>query len=381
MRLNDSSSSKTYPSPPIIFEKSQLQTLIDLLQQLGYTVVGPTIRDGAIIYDTIASLNDLPQGVVDEQGPGTYRLREGKPGAYFQYTVGPQAWKKFLHPPQLQLWKANRTNGDVHIELEKEPPPRYAFLGVRACELAAIHIYDRVFAQGPYVDPYYLARRQGTFIVAVNCTRAGNTCFCASMNTGPAVNEGADIVLTELEDAFLAWAGTDRGRPLLESLEHREASPEEIAQAQRLVQEAASHMGRSVDTSDVHDLLLNNLEHPLWEEVAKRCLTCTNCTMVCPTCFCFTIEDVTDLAGTEAARVRKWDSCFSMEFTYVNGFFIRRSAAARYRQWLTHKFAGWVDQFGTFGCVGCGRCITWCPVGIDVTEEIAKLRQQAITNA
>ena len=136
---------------------------------------------------------------------------------------------------------------------------------------------------------------------------------------------------------------------------------------------AAVHFG----LDGVHDLLYNNFEHPFWDDVGARCLACGNCTMVCPTCFCVTVEDSTDLAGDVAERRRRMDSCFSTAFTYVYGGSTRTSTRARYRQWLTHKLAGWVDQFGAVGCVGCGRCITWCPVGIDLTAEVASLRAQS----
>ncbi|MBF0393567.1 MAG: 4Fe-4S dicluster domain-containing protein, partial [Alphaproteobacteria bacterium] len=117
-----------------------------------------------------------------------------------------------------------------------------------------------------------------------------------------------------------------------------------------------------------------NREHPRWDEVAKRCLTCGNCTMVCPTCFCTTVDDVTDLGGTRTERVRSWDSCFTLDFSYIHGGSVRNEGSSRYRQWITHKLSSWHDQFGSSGCVGCGRCITWCPVGIDITEEVGAIR-------
>ena len=135
-------------------------------------------------------------------------------------------------------------------------------------------------------------------------------------------------------------------------------------------------MGREMNTDGIHDLLLANLEHPRWEEVAGRCLTCGNCTMVCPTCFCTSVEDTSDLAGVSAERSRRWDSCFTMDFSYIHGGSVRASPKSRYRQWMTHKLATWWDQFGSSGCVGCGRCITWCPVGIDITEEVRAIRAE-----
>jgi ferredoxin len=221
------------------------------------------------------------------------------------------------------------------------------------------------------------------FIVAVNCHEPGGTCFCVSMGTGPAAQEGYDLVLSEILDGghrLLAEAGTPRGAEVLAEVADRvgvagrRPEPADRAAGRAAVDGAAARMGRALDTTDLPALLAGNLEHPRWDEVADRCLTCGNCTMVCPTCFCTSVEDVTDLTGAQAERWRSWESCFSLEHSYVHGGNVRNSPRSRYRQWLTHKFGTWHDQFGTSGCVGCGRCITWCPVAIDVTEELAAIR-------
>ena len=378
MRPDLSTMDTVSPSPGsvVAFQKSDLERLFAVLRERGYTVVGPTVRDEAVVYDEIERVADLPIGYVDEQDAGTYRLRRWDKDTYFAYTVGPYAWKKFLYPPEERLWQVRRENGSLQFEVEPLPSVQYAFIGVRACELAAIRIQDQIFTGGPYVDTRYQARRERLFILAVNCTRAGGTCFCASVGTGPQVDRGYDIALTELEDVFIAQVGTPLGGHILADVPHRMATEDEIATARQRVEAAARQMGRSLDTTDLRDLLYSRLEHPQWDDVASRCLACTNCTLVCPTCFCFTVEDMTDLQGEEAWRVRRWDSCFSQEFTYTAGHPIRQSIKARYRQWLTHKLAGWVDQFGVLGCVGCGRCITWCPAQIDITEEVARLREQ-----
>ena len=254
-----------------------------------------------------------------------------------------------------------------------------AFLGVRACELNAIAIQDRVFLSGAYVDPGYKASREKTFIVAINCGQAGGTCFCVSMNTGPAAASGFDMALTEvLEDGrhyFVAEVGTASGAEVLRALPCRPAQDTEKAAARKVVASTAKQMGRNLDTTDIKGLLYRNYEHRRWDNVAARCMACANCTMVCPTCFCTTVEDVTDLTGEHAERWRKWDSCFTADFSYIHGGSIRATPRARYRQWMTHKLATWIDQFGSSGCVGCGRCITWCPVGIDITEEARAIRE------
>ncbi len=357
-----------------------LNELFAALRRRQYRLVGPTLRDGAIVYDEIKSPADLPLGWTDEQDGGRYRLKRRDDKAHFGYAVGPHSWKKFLFPATTRLWKARRNGSEGFGVLEeKKEAPKYAFIGVRSCELHAIAIQDRVFLRDKYVDPVYKARRENAFIVAVNCGQAGGTCFCVSMKTGPKATFGFDLALTEVLEGgrheFVVEVGTDRGADILREVSYREAGSDAPDAVERTVARAASQMGRTMDTSDIKDLLYRNFEHPRWDDVASRCLTCANCTMVCPTCFCSTVEDTTDLTGEHAERWRKWDSCFTMDFSYIHGGQVRASPKSRYRQWMTHKLATWIDQFGTSGCVGCGRCITWCPVGIDITEEVRAIRE------
>jgi len=362
-----------------ILNRDGIGTLFESLKRRGFQIVGPTVRDGAIVYDEIDSTADLPVGWTDEQTGGSYRLKQRSDGALFGYAVGPHSWKNYLHPPEVRLWQARREEDGFRILPDSDEAPKRAFIGVRSCELHAIAIQDRVLIGGAEQDPTYHSRRENVFIVAVQCGQAGGTCFCVSMKTGPEATSGFDLAMTEIVEGnrhvFTVEAGTDRGEEILREVAPAEASEEDRDKAKRVVEKTASEMGRSMDTTGIKDLLYRNLEHPRWDEVATRCLTCANCTMVCPTCFCTTVEDVTDLSGEHAERWRKWDSCFTMDFSYIHGGTVRSSPKSRYRQWLTHKLATWIDQFGTSGCVGCGRCITWCPVGIDLTEEIRAIRE------
>jgi ferredoxin len=361
-----------------VIERESLDALLDALRRRGFTVVGPTVRDQAIVYDELSSTDDLPAGWTDEQDGGTYRLVRRQDEALFGYVVGPRSWKHFLHPPKLTLFKARREGDELRITEEEDPPPSYAFFGARSCDLHAIAIQDRVLMEGAHPDPHYVARRSRVFIVAVNCGEAGGTCFCVSMGTGPKAEAGYDLALTEILDAgphrFTVEVGSERGAEVLAEVPTVPAQEPDLRKAEAAVEHAAGQMGREMETDGIKELLYRNYEHPRWDEVSERCLTCGNCTMVCPTCFCTTVEDVTDLAGTETERQREWDSCFTMDFSYVHGGSVRSSPRSRYRQWMTHKLATWFDQFGSSGCVGCGRCITWCPVAIDITEEAAAIR-------
>jgi sulfhydrogenase subunit beta (sulfur reductase) len=361
-----------------VISREGLVSLLEALCLDGYEVLGPTVRDGAIVYGRLAGIEDLPEGWTDRQEAGHYRLERRSDRALFGYTVGPHSWKQFLFPPIQRLWRARKKGQEFSVTAEKPAGTKYAFIGVRACELQAMSIQDNVFLGGPYRDSGYGARRESSFIVAVNCGQAAATCFCVSMQAGPKARSGFDLALTELLDGerheFVVEAGTEAGRNMLRRLPAAIPSAAQLADADAVVRRTARQMGRQLDTNGLKALLQANPEHPRWTEVAERCLSCGNCTMVCPTCFCTTVEDHSDLAGTGAERVRKWDSCFTMDFSYIHGGSVRKTGSSRYRQWMTHKLSSWYDQFGTSGCVGCGRCITWCPVGIDITEEAAAIR-------
>jgi sulfhydrogenase subunit beta (sulfur reductase) len=360
-----------------VIDPGALESLVEVLRRRGFRVLGPQVRDGAIVYDDLASAAELPIGWKDVQEPGRYRLERRADSARFGYAVGPHSWKQFLFPPRLRLWAASRTQEGFAVTQEPPPDRPLALIGVRACELHGIAIQDTVFLGGPHTDDEYAARRKDAFVVAVNCFEPAGTCFCVSMGTGPKAELGYDLALTEVMDGphrLVAEAGSDRGAAVLAELPRRDATAADLDAAGRAVAGAAERMGRSVDTDDLPGLLSRNLEHARWDDVADRCLTCGNCTLVCPTCFCSGVEDHTDLTGQHAERVRVWDSCFGVEHSYMHGGPIRSTGRSRYRQWLTHKFGTWHEQFGSSGCIGCGRCITWCPVGIDVTEELAAIR-------
>jgi ferredoxin len=361
-----------------VIEPDALEALVAALRERRYRVLGPTVSGGAIVYDELESAAELPAGWTDVQEPGSYRLERRDDDARFGYAVGPHSWKQFLLPSRLRLWRAERDgDGGFEVEQDSTEETRFAFLGVRACELHAIEIQDKVFMGGRVQDRDYSARREGAFFVAVNCFEPGGTCFCDSMGTGPRAESGYDLALTEIlegEHRLLVEAGSEGGEEVLAELPGREAGSADLEAAGAAVEGARHKMGRQLDATDLHGLLRRNLEHPRWDEVAERCLTCGNCTMACPTCFCTSVEDTTDLTGQSAERHRVWESCYSVEYSHIHGGSIRSSGRSRYRQWLTHKFGTWHDQFDTSGCVGCGRCITWCPVGIDVTEELTAIR-------
>ncbi len=357
-----------------------LDSLFNALRQEGFQPVGPLVQDGHLKLDYLSSIGDLPRGWTTEADAGIFRLAHRGDQAYFGFNLGQESWKKFLFPAHLSLVRSQRLDNRLTFEAIADSAPPYALIGVRACELAALDVHDRTLRDGPYPDPTYTARRQAAFIVAVNCTESDAACFCASLGTGPGVAGGFDLALTELVDAdsqtFLIRAGSAKGAAIMAKLPCQPATPAQQDHARELIQAAARSQTRAMKTSDLPGVLFyDTYEHPQWDDVAARCLSCSNCALVCPTCFCHAIVDQVDLAGEQAERWRYWDVCHMLDHSYIHGGWIRTTTRSRYRQWLTHKLATWIDQFGCLGCIGCGRCLVWCPVAIDLTAEIRAIRE------
>jgi ferredoxin len=352
----------------LVIPAEGLDDLIGVLKAEGYQVLAARERDGALGLEAIAAAADLPRGRIEDAEAGRVRLVEGPRDAFFDHTLPMQSLKQVVYPAQERLYS---TGPDLVAEEAPVDAPPTAVIGVRPCDLAALETLTTVFEGGPFIDPRFKQRREALLLVAVNCMRPAATCFCASMDTGPRAEGGFDLALDELiEDGrhvFLVAAGSARGHKILDLLPGEPASDADL-QAAREGSRACARAQQRQMSDGVEELLKRNYDHPHWAEVAERCLSCANCTMVCGT-----VEDRSSLDGAEAERWRRWDSCFTLDFSYLHGGAVRSETASRYRQWITHKLAHWHDQFGSSGCVGCGRCIGWCPVGIDITAETAAL--------
>ncbi len=352
-----------------ILPRGALQSLLDALTDRGYRTIGPQVRDNAIQYLDLADVGQLPAGWTDDQAPGSYRLSRVESPRCFAWATGPQALKPYLFCSREVLWRAERdATGKLDFSTSQTNGAPVAIIGARACDLAALALQDRHFL-GAIRDPYYDARRDTLFIVALHCAFPADTCFCASTGDGPRAKQGFDLALSELDEGFLVEVGTERGAAVAAQLPLQPSRPEQHRQAEQEIEEAAHQQFRQLPSRDLQSALFARLEHPRWDAVAARCLSCGNCTSVCPTCFCHAEQDVPALGGARTEHVREWDSCFSVGHSHLHGFVVRPETRHRYRQWLTHKLGSWHTQYGRSGCVGCGRCITWCPVGIDITEE------------
>lgn len=360
--------------------KEKLRSLFTAVEET-YRVVGPKVENRTVVLSEI-SFNDLPAGTKDEQSPGRYRISDEKAGSFFSFSPGPDSFKKFLHPPEQEVWRFSSSSKKIALQHSLKDERPLAFFGVRACDVAALRLLNKVFLEGPVQDPGFLRRRKDILVIAVNCLSPQGNCFCSSMGTGPGLTEGFDIAMTELGDYFLLETGSIKGDRILEGVPVENPEDKDLRDRDAVILACKNMITKSMNTGDLPHLIYRNMEHPRWAEIAGKDLECGNCTMVCPTCFCNSSFDQMSLSsliknhgGQTGARRRTWDSCFSKNFGRVHGGNFRHSRKARYRQWMTHKLAYWIDQFGSSGCVGCGRCITWCPVGIDITEELEALRR------
>jgi len=359
---------------PQFLPREQLQQLLDALHYNGHKVVGPQLRDDAIIYAPLKTTAELPQGIEDHHAPGSYRLKDNGSAHWFDWTSTPQGIKPLLFKPRETLWRATRdAMGIVHFKDPENDAEKIAVIGARACDLAALKLQDQHFLSVENTpDPFYATRRSNLFIIAINCTRAVDTCFCSSTGDGPKCNDGFDIVMTELDHGFVIASGSPQGELLIKQLALTDADEKQLSAATQ--REAnATQQQRSVSSQNMRDTLFAALDHPQWDDIASRCLSCGNCTSVCPSCFCYSEHAEPTLDGSITEQLREWDSCFTQGHSYMHGITVRHDTKLRYRQWLSHKFAGWHDQYGRSGCTGCGRCITWCPPGIDITQELAIL--------
>lgn len=364
-----------------ILPATDLHSLFDALTSDGYRIVGPRMSGAAVTYEELSGVGELPRGVRDEQSPGEYRIRQTDSDRLFDFAVGPQSLKRYLYPPRRKLWEADRGEGGWTPSVPEDDYPRTAFVGVRACEIEAIRILDRVLLQSGFEDPVYAARRKNTLIVSIDCAKPASTCFCTSMDGDPGPTTGYDVNLAELgtgdEHRFLIEASSEAGAAIVAKLPCTPAVDRDTRERTAQLDASREAMGHLPEMGRAPETLRQSPKSGRWEEVADRCLSCANCTMACPTCFCVDVEDVTDLTGDHAERWQQWDSCFTLSHSYLHGGSVRKTTAARYRQWLTHKLSSWHDQFDTSGCVGCGRCIAWCPVGIDIREEVAAIDAEA----
>lgn len=278
--------------------------------------------------------------------------------------------KKLFFPPKDTVLLFDGIGEPVSAPLEKK---KQLVFGIHSCDLNGLLLLDKVF-QKDISYPRYIERRKNATIIALTCTKVGDTCFCDSMGTGPAPIEGFDVLLTDLGNRFLVETATAEGRRLAAKMKTIEAKDSDLKLKTSLVSETKMKFRKKVNTKGLAETLARRLDHPIWKQLGEKDLACAQCVMSCPTCFCMDIRDQWENAPGETSRCVEWDACFLLEFAEVAlGGNFRKDRGARLRQFMGHNLSwGGSAQYGPVSgqhkCVGCGRCIRVCPVGIDITE-------------
>lgn len=278
--------------------------------------------------------------------------------------------------PQTERYLTYRaSSGELDID-EQAGAAKKVIFGMRPCDIGGVASLDPVF-DGKFPDAQYQSKRESTTIIGLSCTRVRPTCFCRAFGLGPCEGKGSDLMLTDAGDSYLVEIYTDRGKALREKYSQffsAEGLAGAIAAKDELAEKLSGMSWRKVDLNGVKDVLDHNFELPLWEDVAKKCLGCGICTYVCPTCHCFDIIDHTR-GGESGGRYRCWDSCMFSDFTRMaGGHNPRPSRKERVRNRFMHKLKYHLDRYDTIGCTGCGRCIEKCPVNIDITDIIERVK-------
>ncbi len=323
--------------------------------------------------DKLVGAYDLYGPVAAKKNQTIFRKIEKAEDLKLDYDSTMTSPRSLIYPARQDLCTIDRKTHQHKTVTQVRAKKRIIF-AIHPCDMHAISILDRTFL-GDFKDFYYGELRRETLTVVLNCSKACAQGFCASMGTGPflQLEQGFDLVLTAKSKNYLVECGSERGKRLVEKASGlRKARRNDLAEKEDIESRAKKTFAKGLETIGLPDLLMRNLDHPVYERTAdRRCLGCTNCTMVCPTCYCYNVEDHTELELRTTTRERHWDSCQELNFARVHEGNFRSSRRARLRQFVTHKLATWLEQYGCFGCVGCGRCMTWCPTGIDLTE-IAK---------
>jgi sulfhydrogenase subunit beta (sulfur reductase) len=263
-----------------------------------------------------------------------------------------------------------------------EGKPTVVF-GVRPCDARALTLMDKVF-KGDQEDPYYWKRRRSTILVGLGCdTPPSENCFCSSVGGSPFSHEGLDILMTRIGESYIVQSFGEKGDSVVRAAGDlfRPVSETDRKNVRQIISSAEKKIKRQIKNSkEIPEKLKKMFETEFWTEESMSCIRCGICTYLCPTCHCFDINDeVISTFPLQGKRVRTWDNCQFPDFTmHSSGHNPRPDRASRLRQRILHKFQYFVEIYREFQCTGCGRCISRCPVGIDIVEILNKVKAYEI---
>ncbi len=281
--------------------------------------------------------------------------------------------KAIFFPPMEEMFSFQKDRQSYHIELPSSNGQKQLIFGIRPCDANAMTILDKTF-EDAYKDPYYLSKRKNTVLVGLGCTKPYDSCFCTSLGGSPTDSANVDLMLTDIGDEFLVEAVTDKGRELMRmSSELEEATEADETRAKEAKDAAYSKVTRQLDTKDIDKKLLSSFEdQDSWEEIAAKCVSCGICTLLCPTCYCFDIND--ELIKDRGTRFRSWDSCSFCVYTKMPMENPRVEKWRRVRNKVCHKYEFYPMNFDVIACTGCGRCIRQCPVNWDIILALERMQ-------
>jgi sulfhydrogenase subunit beta (sulfur reductase) len=280
--------------------------------------------------------------------------------------------KANILPNMEKMFGFHKEGGSYSLESASPQEQKQLIFGIRPCDARAMSIIDKIF-QDAYEDTYYLNRRQNTLLVGMGCVNPYDSCFCTSLGLGPAEATDVDLMLTDIGGEFLIEEISDKGKELMSGVEGvAEATGDDEVRAAEVKEAACQKVTRKIDTREIEKRLPPAFENgKFWEKIAAKCVSCGICTFLCPTCYCFDIND--EMVRGDGARFRNWDSCSFSLYTQMPMENPREEKWRRVRQKVCHKYLFYPELFDIIACTGCGRCIRLCPVNWDITQTLANL--------
>ena len=326
----------------------------------------------------VEKLGDLFDALAKEQALYIPSDNENSGASFKEYTSGMKlteqlntvrSAKDFFFPQTENLFDIKMQGKKIEIIDTRKESEDFVIFGVRACDARSFTILDKVFLSDP-VDTYYQNRREHGTIITLACNRPEETCFCSAFGID-ASNPGGDISAWKVGEQMYFSANTDRGESLLSSVSSvlEEGDEKPVEQEKESIKNIISNLPLgSLDFDSIKEQeLLELFNSPKWAELSESCLGCGTCTFVCPTCQCYDIREFD--TGSEVKRFRCWDSCMYSDFTKMAHGNPRVSQLERFRQRFMHKLVYFPENNGgEFGCVGCGRCLSKCPISMNIVK-------------